>query len=303
MRVFIDSTVYLHFIRASKEKLDSLDNLEGLIAEEKVELIFPKITQEEVLRNMLEVPKQYCKTIDNQLPKEPSYAVSVDKQTRDKIKRLHAGYSEELKKLKGRYLESVSSLRERIFGVFKPKSIVPNETDGLTKTAFYRKLKGNPPGKGKRIGDELAWELLLEYCGEKDLFIVASDPDWSDPNNREKLHPLLEEEWLSKSNKKIRLFTTLGQFINSFTKEKRISKEEIEQEKKSTDILDSLVGTARVGEAIVSGPTGPTVLPPAVSGGTMDITDVNYSFCVSCHGLKDNPLYPICSNCRKLSGL
>jgi len=106
------------------------------------------------------------------------------------------------------------------------------------KKAYYRKIKGDPPGKKDHVGDELVWEMLLQYCKDKDndLSIVTQDLRWQEmmPDSEDKaLSIILEEEWGNSSRGKISLFSTVGEFINEFTGKRKVSREEIALEKQS----------------------------------------------------------------------
>lgn len=238
MKVFIDTNVYINFIRTSDEKLKSLDEIEKLIKSGKISLVFPKITLEELIRNIPHAALAYQEDIEKQLPKQPAFAVSINRKRRENIDKIHEEYKEELKRLKDHYLKSIGSVKKKIVEDLWKLAIKLEDTSDLVERAYSRKIKGNPPGKGQHIGDELEWELLLESCSDDDLTIITFDGDWFNLINSKKseISPLLQMEWDKKTNnrKKLQIFTTLGEFVNELTGKSVISKKEIEKEKKGS---------------------------------------------------------------------
>ena len=236
MRVFIDTSYYLCFVNKPTEELGSFNEFKKLVPE-KVELILPQVTQEEFVRKLSSVVITF---ID--LPKNPpmnvSYA-SVDKETQEKIKKLHIEYRKELTKLKNHYSKSIDEYGNKLLKDYKELAKKTPETSALVKRAHNRKLKGNPPGKKNHIGDELVWETLLKYCGDDDISIISKDPDWRDERDKNnlKIHPFLEYEWKNITKKNIVLYNSLGKFINDFTGEKKIPEREIQSEKQSATPL------------------------------------------------------------------
>ena len=287
MRVFIDTNIYLGFFRTSKEKLKSLDELEILIKDKKISLVFPKITQEELSRDIPVVSLFYCETLDQQLPKKLQFAVVIDKNDRKKVEGLHKQYLEALKELKEQYLQSVDVLSKRLLDDITKISADIHETDNLVQAAYFRKLRGNPPGKRQDpLGDEIAWEVLFSFCLDNDLTIIAADKDWKNPQNQKEIHPFLKREWGSKSEKKIEVFDSLGEFINSVTGKNTISKEEIREEKQSIHVSQLLnLGTISNMGSIASGAsiaiTSPNVINanpvynPAVYANPLAYTPIN----------------------------
>src|SRR5216684_2013215 len=193
MKVFIDTNVYINFIRTSGEKLKSLDEIGKLIKSGEISLVFPRITLDELIRNIPGEALAYQKNIEQQLPKQPAFAVSINKKRREKIDKIHKEYLEELKLLKQHYLKSVKIVEKKIIEDLWQLATKLEDTPGLIERAHARKIKGNPPGKGQHIGDELEWELLLENCSDDDLTIITFDGDWFNllGSKKTEIHPLL----------------------------------------------------------------------------------------------------------------
>lgn len=226
--LFIDANIYLHFIRPSNENIKSLDELEKLVNDKQILLIFPKITKNEFLRNISFIALNHQKIIDERVPPTPNLK-------EPEILEVYKTHIESLKRLSSLYLQSVKSLRQRIIKLQKLGEEL-NETEGVLRKAYYRKIKGDPPGKKDHIGDELVWEMLIQYCKDKDydLSIVTQDLRWGEimsDSEDKTLSLILKEEWESATKGKISIFKTIGDFINDFTGKKKIPKEDIELEK------------------------------------------------------------------------
>lgn len=282
MKVFIDTNVYINFIRTSSEKLKSLDEIDKLIKKGKIVLVFPKITLEEIIRTIPREASTYQKIIEQQLPKQPAFAVSINKKRREKIEKAYKEYHRELKLLKKHYLQSVENVKKKIVEDLWNAAVQLVDTPELIEKAYFRKLKGNPPGKGPKIGDELEWELMLENCCDGDLTIITYDEDWFNMMNSKKIeiNPVLRREWEEKTGgkKRLEVFTTIGVFINKLTGKNLISKKEIEEEKKGSvkpfgtynpplSSLDPVTSSA----AVYTG-TASTLQPDIYSWGTTPTT-------------------------------
>lgn len=315
MRVFIDANYYLKFIDKPLEKSESFEELENLLKDEeskRVDLIFPKITREEFVRNALSAKVDFIN-----LPEKPPLEVSftvVDKETKEKINNLHKEYRRELEKLRKHYRESIEEYVTKLLIKFQKLAIDTPETEDLIIKAHHRKIKGNPPGKKNHIGDELVWEIILKLCVDDDLTIISGDSDWRDKRYLDeiRLHPFLEKEWKLHSKREILLQQTLGDFINKLTGKETISKKDIEKEKEESrrpSILDeytvpvSLISVSGTHPPISDGSVlGSQQLGSAQLGGSI-IADYSPR-CPECGNPLDLPnIYLLCTDCRNRRGL
>lgn len=305
MRVFIDANIYLHFVRPSNENVKSLDELEALIKENKISLFFPLITKNEFLRNISFIALSHQGVIKKKAPSTPSLEESETIVA-------YKEYLEKLKNLSNLYLKSVKTLRKRIIGIYE-RSEHLDETEDLLKKAYFRKLKGNPPGKKDHIGDELAWEMLLHSTKEKDdeLAIITQDRDWKEmmPDSKgQGINLILEEEWKTFSKNNISFFNTVGEFINKFTGKAKIAKKDLEREKKEPFYsgypyflnpqntgTPSLISTPSLG-TYATGPSGPSVM-----GGSPGFLPKSTQ-CVDCGKDRDNASF-YCNECLVRRGL
>ena len=316
MRVFVDTNIYLNLISDKKE--EKFDVLEKLTGKKSIELVLPVIIVEEFVRRSPSVASEYWQIFQDQSPTKSLKELEITEETDfiNKVEKSRKEYLEHLGKLKEVYLQSIETFRGKLEKLSKNACATP-ETAKLLELASKRKLKGNPPG-GNRIGDNLVWEIILRYCTNDNLSIVSNDPDWRNIFKSEKnkyyLNPLLMEEWKSKSDKSATLFGSLGEFINSVTKEETITNKDIEEEKRNTTLLGLLSGdTGIVGSSVISTPSG--TVPIKLSGDTgatlwpsdtarhprigSALGAVSIGKCPQCGNLLDDLLYTPCKNCRE----
>jgi|WetSurMetagenome_2_1015567.scaffolds.fasta_scaffold109214_2 predicted nucleic acid-binding protein len=259
MRVFIDANIYLNLISDSSEK--KLEELERLVQNGDIKLIFPRITEEEVLRRISVVTNRYWE--DNILKKSPNKSpleLSIIKKNAkmEEIESIRKNYISKLNELKEYYVKSVEEFKKRLKKL-RSAAIPTPENNKIIISAENRKIRGNPPG-GNKIGDDLVWEILLSYCKNDNLIIVSNDPDWRDEfrSTEEKYYfnHLLEDEWLS-SGKSITLYGTLGEFLRVHAKID-ISEKEIAEEKNISANAQAFPYTFPVA---FSGSSGPSIYP------------------------------------------
>ncbi len=245
MRVFIDPSSYIkHFFKSNEQNLDHFVEIEQLTKgkNKKFSIIFPKIAQNEVFRNIF--PLTFNSQNIEKEKLQPSSVNNLSNQDAKKeIYNWAKEYYDELKNLKKISMEKTKKrekIYKKLFGNFKKRALKYSETDELIHKARYRQLKGYPPGKGDHgddnskthIGDYLIWEIILENCIDDDLIIVTQDGDWPDPKEPDKLNSFLKEEWNFRTKNEVKLVKSIPEFLNLYREEsKKISKEEIEKEK------------------------------------------------------------------------
>ena len=318
MRVFIDANIYLQLFGPSGDEADYIGKLIKLIRAKKIFVVFPRITQYEVLRDMENIYDVKFKRSKKKKPESPG-AIEEEGDELRKIYAKHtASYEEAVAKdvsqLETKYRVVKKNVIDKIFKDLRPLTEDYPETDELVRRAHLRRLKGYPPGKGPHMGDELAWEILLEHCVDDDLTIIAKDLDWVDKiSEKLEFHSLLREEWEGKTKKKIRLLNILGEFIKEFPEGKNITSENIEVEEQR--IPQYYGGTSPYGITGLTGPTGPsgvTGLPdPYIIGsyrgdtgyGSVSLSHpvsrvVPWAWCYSCNNYFSNiSLDRLCPTC------
>lgn len=217
MRVFIDATEYVSLFKGEPHKVQ-LDLLERLIKAKKFTLLFPKITCNEVHREIkgeITNDEQRQVVLLSQIFPEASKIRSFLK--------IENNYSKSIKGKCAHFNKNRALIKKemanKIFTIFQSAEDLDDSGDVL-KLAKDRQSKSFPPGKDKnRLGDQLAWELLLSHCKDDDLIIVSGDPDWrdlTDPDNC-KVNPIIKKEWSEDNNEnKIELMDNLNTLLKKF---------------------------------------------------------------------------------------
>lgn len=242
MNVYIDSNIYLDYFRKSSEKLVSLTALRNLLSQKKVKLLVPEQTAQEYNRNKGKMVEEFRKALIKQselvahLPvpevrewEEAKKLTKAIEDAKDAYKSLIEKYDKVTEK------EQTSS--ELIIEDILKLSLKTTEDKDLLERAYFRFLKGNPPRKNdSSLGDAIIWESLLIHAIDDDLSIITRDSDYIEEQKGEKtLKLFLRKEWNTKTSKSIKLFISLGEFINTVEKKKIIEEEVIREEKSNLE--------------------------------------------------------------------
>jgi hypothetical protein len=119
----------------------------------------------------------------------------------------------DLKKQLDRNEDAVTRILDRVF----QNPVI--HTAEILERARERRDRGNPPGKGTKVGDQLNWEqLLVGFHGKGKLWIISRDKDYGIfTDGKGFLHELLYDE-LREINKEAKayLFDDLGKGIREF---------------------------------------------------------------------------------------
>jgi hypothetical protein len=239
MRVFIDTNIYLNFFKTSAEKVNSLEILRSNLKEKNINLIFPHVTQNEFFKNLPKTKFEYVETIRAIKFSEPQYAVVArNKAQGGAIDKIVKDLETEKEKIIREYLDSSKKIVDHDIQYLMDNAVNIHEDINLIEKANRRRLLGFPPGKDKmehHLGDEVVWEMLLAKCNDDDLTIIAADSDWRERNieqePQEKIKDFLLKEWRAVSSKELKLYTTLGEYINKNLKlRKKIPEESIKEE-------------------------------------------------------------------------
>lgn len=244
MRVFVDSGVYMDYLKGKGVSIKVLETFEDFLGNDQFKLVFPKITQEEIYRG---IPMDYGRFAKNDvlklsLPEVPAGVEQGD--TYKEAKDLLDKYNVSIEKVRRESLDSLEKLfKDHIDKLIAAADSITEDREVLD-AALLRKMKGNPPGKNQDpLGDEIVWELLMQKCTDEDMVIIAHDGDWTHSDKgKNELHPFLEKEWSERNGKKISLFPSLAPFIESIDPKKVTKKDlELEKERKITLPLTYMV--------------------------------------------------------------
>jgi hypothetical protein len=242
MKLFIDTNIYLSYFRRSDETLASLEELKKLLRRRKLTLVLPVQTRDEYFRNRNSIAEQSRDLLVREteprlnLPapfvKDWPEAASV----RKRLASTKAAYDKLLKKFDSQISEGRTRADVLIDSLFATAEIL-EEDDELLRRAYFRYLRGHPPRKNDgSFGDAIAWELLLQGVSD-DLVVVTRDGDFAEKRRGTTwLRGFLEREWNAKNpQRSIKLYVSLGEFINTLGNRKAV-KEEVVQEEKSAGV-------------------------------------------------------------------
>lgn len=241
MKLFIDANIYLDYFRASSERLASLKALKNILTNKKIVLLIPEQTKYEYFRNRgkvveetrIELVKQKeSRGFDRQIPAIKDWKRA--KVIKEKIKKVKEAYAKLLKEYDDKILNENTDTDLLIDEIFKLGENLVDDKDILEK-AHVRYMRGNPPRKSRddhSYGDAIIWELLLRDAHKDRSVIITHDKDFICTQKDEQvLNPFLAREWKEKKGHKIKLFISLGEFINFFEKKEVIKKEIVQEEK------------------------------------------------------------------------
>lgn len=236
-KVFIDTNIYLNFYRKKGHPTKELSTLKKAIKEKKIDLIVTKQLYDEFYRNVNDETYKIINELEN-YKKNLDFDLSTPELVKvEGIKRQINNYrksiTNSIDKLISRYKNKVENPNSRINTYIN--NIFSQVTDEIHKEildkAYYRTLRGNPPRKGNNsFGDAINWEILLQNYTDYEMIIISDDGDFESNNTKGRLSEFLEIEWEDKSSHEIKLFKTLGEFLNKLYAKKIIDEKEIKED-------------------------------------------------------------------------
>ncbi len=225
MRIIIDTNIYLNFYRLNGEQsLEMLNYLNEFIKSDRFELILPKQIKNEFIRvknSKKAIYEDHILNFQKDLKTNPHIPLAIEsfpkiRQIESSIKKLNTLADEATEFYKKNVFKSDSKINRQLDKLFT-KASCREETDEVLQRAYFRTLRGNPPRKNNSsFGDAIIWETILSQYTDDDLVFISNDNDFGSEINKCKIHELLDEEWKEKTNKKLILYSTLGQFINKY---------------------------------------------------------------------------------------
>jgi predicted nucleic acid-binding protein len=218
MTIFIDTNILLSFYQLSRNDLEQLKKLVPLIRHGKNRLILTDQVVDEFYRNrerviaqtlaelrkgwgMVELPsicRQFseCAALENSVKEASKHRNQLLNHLNDAI-RDHA-------------LTADLLIRE----IFTRGTACP-ATSEIMSRANHRMFRGNPPGKGKSLGDAINWESLLTYVAQdEDLHILSADGDFASDLDNAQLSQFLTREWKKTHTGQIHFYRCLSSFFD-----------------------------------------------------------------------------------------
>jgi len=237
MNLFIDVNIYLNYFKMSSENTDSLDVLLKILkTKDNLRLLLPEQVLQEYSRNRSNIANETELVLKKQKKLKLSLPPAVRnwseaKEAKRLFKRLNSYYGKIIKRYNGE-LKNENSRVDKIINEIFDKATKISEEKNIMDRAYYRMLKGNPPGKKNSYGDAIIWESILDRWTNENLAIVTNDGDWLEKYDKKSLNRFLFQEWQEKAKKRIKVYSSLGKFINNFKKKPIIKKKTIKREEK-----------------------------------------------------------------------
>lgn len=271
MNIFIDNNTLLGYLKPDSN-IDSLKALKRLVKTKKVTLLVPAQLRDEYLRNVgkrTDDARTACKNLGQFLTflplekqkgkadKDDVEKKFINERINKEVKEIESkwnAFAEEQRKnwcafiekeeaYGEKYIEEADKLISEILDLGKA---LPDDK-AIVDAARLRFLKGNPPKKEKdkeesgSYGDAIIWETLLKTSSGEDLVLISKDKDFFEPSKIGlTLNRLLKRDWAKHNKKTVKVFTYLGEFINTLKDEKKIKPESIEKEKSNQSIRSSM---------------------------------------------------------------
>lgn len=245
--VFIDTNIYLNFYRRAEHNHAALEKLRVYIRKDQIKLIVTDQVTGEFIRRRPDAINEVETKIEglrnafvynlNDIESLPSY--TGGKKTKGKlseiVKRYRKEIDSEINQLSSKYKKSVigsNAPTNRLIRILFNNAVSIVASDEIIQRSTNRTQRGFPPRKGSgSIGDAINWEILLGHFSQYDLIVVSGDGDYSNNHDKTIINPYLEYEWEHKFHKKVKLYTTFGEFINSVANEEIVTEEVIAEEK------------------------------------------------------------------------
>jgi predicted nucleic acid-binding protein len=218
LHLFIDTNVLLSFYAFSNDDLEQLRKLVALTKNGNLVLYTTIQVQDEFSRNrevkLSESVRQFERAVMNfgipRFMEGYEEIKTFEESAKTLAKARDALVVRAKKEAEERSLAADVLVAEIMASLqpFKP-------TDALMIAAHRRMLRGNPPGKSGKIGDQLNWELLLANVPNgKELHIVSKDGDFESPLNTRPLQFLIDE-WKARKAGTLCLHNELKPFLTS----------------------------------------------------------------------------------------
>jgi len=217
--LFIDANIYLRFYSYTEDTFDELEKLTALVETDKILVHLPEQIKSEVSRHREAEISRALKRFE-----QCALKVEIPNFAR------HFPESANLQAQLKTVSEAKSKLTEKINKEVMTDSLRADDLIGklglLAKTssmsndqlerAKLRCALGDPPGKRETLGDQIAWEILLDTVPEKsDLHIVTNDGDYYSKLNSDEPHACLKSEWAHANGGALNCYKNLSKFTNA----------------------------------------------------------------------------------------
>lgn len=233
--VLLDTNILLNFYRFSPQSIIMIDELLKLIKSKKIILLIPHQIIYEFYRDKSVVSNIFNEEIKKSHKIEfkiPPFLKSYKgvKELKKYLKKIKQLSNKIIEEHNSRISKPRSQINQKINKLIRA-AITPKEKDLILQKAHYRTLRGNPPRKrNNSFGDAIIWETIIDEIRDNNLVIISKDGDFASETNENEINDFLKYEWQEKNKGTIKLFTSLGEFINTFSNKKVIKKDILEEE-------------------------------------------------------------------------
>jgi hypothetical protein len=219
IHLFIDSSSWLSLYHFTKDDLQKLQRVNELIDKGKITLYVPEQTRDEVKRNrdekIIDAMKRFREAkIPDQFPQ-----LCKDYAEHPELVELVDRYRAVKSKLTKQVDEDIAGYTlkaDQVIHQLLDKGRLIQRTSVILQAARDRHDVGNPPGKGKSLGDEINWESLLSAVPQgSDLHLIARDGDYAGNIDDKACNSYLKQEWRTKKGGDVRLYILLTEFFNA----------------------------------------------------------------------------------------
>ena len=217
LHVFVDANIFLSFFRYTENDLDALRRVFASHEEGVVTVYLTQQVQDEVHRNRENMLNSAMATFRN--PgigiKTPSFVQNYPEAQRlsDLLKNMAKTRKQLLDKIETD-IRKKNLLADRLLkDIFASGRVLPrhSNTDDM---AIQRMHVGNPPGKGRSVGDAINWLTLLnEVPCKRDVHIISEDGDFFSLFDKEAPNPFLSNEWTAAKSSDLYVYRGLKPFM------------------------------------------------------------------------------------------
>lgn len=218
IHLFVDTNIFLSFYRFTKDDIDQLEKLEGLIGNGTLKLYVSRQLKDEFERNRdKELAASLDKFAAKGIPDIPRFMMSMagiqDYRTAlEQFNKAKNDLTQQAIKCAGDRTLAVDELVDKLMS----KAGIIEVSQNIVTAARLRRDIGNPPGKSSSLGDQINWEFLIEAVENGvDLHIVAGDGDFQSSLAKGDPHRFLVDEWKSRKGGTLHLHRELKPFLNA----------------------------------------------------------------------------------------
>ncbi|CZL29536.1 PIN domain-containing protein [Legionella pneumophila] len=216
MDVFIDTNILTSLYRLSSEDLENFKKIYVLLENKEITILLTDQVKNEFSRIRDDIVYDAInkfKEQNLQLNVPAIFRADPDYQTLVTLKdNYNKQHQKILQKIEQENRENSFKADEVVHHIItKSKSLQIN--DSIFTKAQKRKELGNPPGKNNSIGDQVNWEILLNYNESNDLYLISADGDFFYKNTN-RVKSFLQEEWKNEKDTQIFGYRSLSDFFS-----------------------------------------------------------------------------------------